>query len=139
MRHASTGLDQSLLPFRPVAGIRGAVRIPEAAGAYQGIRANMEQTSARVGLDQYGRGRLRPGKEGPWPSSAKVQVPGMTQYARYRRSPAKAVATVRDLCWQRRNLTRDHSLGIVPDVRSRRYSRPRHRVPRSCPHRGWVP
>ncbi len=30
--------------------------------------------------------------------------------------------TVRDLCWQRRDLTRDHSLGIVPDVRSGRCS-----------------
>jgi hypothetical protein len=39
------------LPFCPVAGIRGALRIPDAAGAYRGIRANMEQTSMRIGLD----------------------------------------------------------------------------------------
>jgi hypothetical protein len=30
------------LPFCPVAGIRGALRIPDAAGAYRGIRATME-------------------------------------------------------------------------------------------------
>jgi hypothetical protein len=31
------------LPFCPVAGIRGALRIPDAASAYRGIRATMEQ------------------------------------------------------------------------------------------------
>jgi hypothetical protein len=40
------------LPFCPVARIRAALRIPDGAGAYRGIRANMEQTSMRIGLDQ---------------------------------------------------------------------------------------
>ena len=33
------------LPFCPLVGIRGVLRIPDAAGAYRDIRANMEQTS----------------------------------------------------------------------------------------------
>jgi len=41
------------LPFCPVAGIRGVPRIPDAAGAYRGIRANMEQTSMAKGLDHH--------------------------------------------------------------------------------------
>jgi len=41
------------LPFCPLAGIRGVLGIPDAAGAYRGIRANMEQTSVVKGLDQY--------------------------------------------------------------------------------------
>ena len=39
------------LPFCPVAGIRDLLGIPDAAGAYRGIRANIEQTSVRKGLD----------------------------------------------------------------------------------------
>ena len=39
------------LPFCPVARIRAALRIPGCAGPYRGIRANMEQTSMRIGLD----------------------------------------------------------------------------------------
>ena len=31
------------------------VRIPDGAGAYRGIRANMEQTSAGIGLDHHSR------------------------------------------------------------------------------------
>ena len=82
-----------------------------------------------TGLDQYGRGCLSHGEERLWPSSAKVWVSGATQYVRCRRSPAKAVGTVRDLCWQRPDLAWDHSLGIVPDVRSGRCSWPQRRVP----------
>ena len=44
------------LPFRPVAGIRSALRIPDAAGAYRGVRATMEQTWADVTRD-IGRAR----------------------------------------------------------------------------------
>ena len=51
------------LPFRPVAGIRGALRIPDAAGAYRGIRATMEQPRAVIGLDHYGRVPLEYGGE----------------------------------------------------------------------------
>ena len=54
----------------------------------------------------------------------------------------ESVATVRDLCWQRPDLARDHGrLGIVPDVRSGRCSWPQRRVPavRSCAHLGRVP
>jgi integrase len=41
------------LPFCPLAGIRGVLRIPDTAGAYRGIRATMEQTSVVKGLDHY--------------------------------------------------------------------------------------
>jgi hypothetical protein len=51
------------LPFCPLAGIRGALRIPDAGGAYRGIRATVEQTSLCIGLDHYGRGRLGRGGE----------------------------------------------------------------------------
>lgn len=60
------------LPFCPVACIRAALWIPNGAGAYRDVRANMEQTSACMGLDQCGRGCLGHGKERLWPSSAKV-------------------------------------------------------------------
>src|SRR5260370_36278930 len=52
------------LPFCPVAGICGSLRMPDAARAYWGIRANMEQTSVRTGLDHHGRGRL--GERSAW-------------------------------------------------------------------------
>jgi len=52
------------LPFYPLAGIRGVLPMPDAAGAYRGIRANMEQTSARTGLDHHGRRCLRSGGRG---------------------------------------------------------------------------
>lgn len=42
------------LPFCAVARIRSGLRIPRAAGAYQDIRANTEQTSMRTGLDHHG-------------------------------------------------------------------------------------
>ena len=42
------------LPFCPVNLIRAALWIPGCAGAYRGIRANMEQTSAGIGLDHHG-------------------------------------------------------------------------------------
>src|SRR2546426_3617242 len=44
------------LPFCAVAPIRGRLRIPGAAWAYRDIRANMEQTWMRTGLDHHGRG-----------------------------------------------------------------------------------
>jgi hypothetical protein len=44
------------LPFVLSPGIRRALRIPDAAGAYRGIRANMEQTSMRTGLDHRAEG-----------------------------------------------------------------------------------
>ncbi len=53
------------LPFCPVAGICGALRIPDAAGAYRGIRATMEQPWAVIGLDHHGGGRLSNGWTGP--------------------------------------------------------------------------
>jgi hypothetical protein len=37
--------------------VGGALRIPDAAGAYRGIRANMEQTSVALVLDQYAMAR----------------------------------------------------------------------------------
>jgi hypothetical protein len=46
------------LPFCTVVCIRGGLRIPHATGAYQDIRANMERTSLRTGLDHHGRGPL---------------------------------------------------------------------------------
>ena len=46
------------LPLCPIARIRAALRIPSSAGAYRGVRANMEQTSMCTGLDHRGRGRL---------------------------------------------------------------------------------
>jgi hypothetical protein len=46
------------LPFCPLAEIRDSLRIPDAAGVYRGIRANMEQTSAGIGLDHHSRGHL---------------------------------------------------------------------------------
>ena len=39
------------LSFCPVADIRDWLGIPDAAGVYRGIRANMEQTSMRISLD----------------------------------------------------------------------------------------
>jgi hypothetical protein len=60
-----------------VADIPGALRVPDAARAYRGIRANMEQTSLCIGLDRYGRGCLGGGREGPRPSSAKVRQADM--------------------------------------------------------------
>ena len=53
----------------------------------------------------------------------------------------ESVGTVRDLCWQRPDLTLDHGLEIVPDVRSGRCSWPHHRVPalRSGAHLGRTP
>src|ERR1035441_9881634 len=35
------------------------------------------------------------------------------------RSPAKAVGTIRDPCWQRPDLTWEHSLGLSTDARGR--------------------
>jgi hypothetical protein len=35
------------------------------------------------------------------------------------RSPAKSADTIRDPCWQRPDLTWEHSLGLSPDVRGR--------------------
>ena len=52
------------LPFCPAAGIRGALRMPDAAGACRGIRANMEQTSACTGLDHHSRGHPGVGRLG---------------------------------------------------------------------------
>ena len=46
------------LPFCAVARIRGCPWIPHAAGAYRDIRANIDRTSLRTGLDHHGRGRL---------------------------------------------------------------------------------
>jgi hypothetical protein len=46
------------LPFCVVACIRGTQWIPRAAGMYREVRANMERTSIRTGLDQHGRGCL---------------------------------------------------------------------------------
>jgi hypothetical protein len=43
------------LPFCAVARIRAALRIPDNAGPYRGIRANMEQTWIRTGLDHCGQ------------------------------------------------------------------------------------
>jgi hypothetical protein len=51
------------LPFCAVARIRSGLRIPRAAGAYQDIRANMEQTSMRTDLDHHGRECLGHGGE----------------------------------------------------------------------------
>jgi hypothetical protein len=42
------------LPFCPVAGMGVPLRMPGGAGAYRDIRANMEQTSVRTGLDHCG-------------------------------------------------------------------------------------
>jgi hypothetical protein len=53
------------LSFCPIAGIRGALRIPGGASPYRGIRATMEQPSVRIGLDHHGRGRLRFDPERP--------------------------------------------------------------------------
>ena len=39
------------LPFCAVACIRGGLRIPGADGAYRDIRANIERTWMRTGLD----------------------------------------------------------------------------------------
>jgi hypothetical protein len=36
------------------------------------------------------------------------------------RSLAEAADTIRDLCWQRPDLTGEHSLGLSPDARGRR-------------------
>jgi hypothetical protein len=75
------------LPFCPFAGIRCPLRIPDATGAYRGIRANMEQTSTYIGLDHCG--------EGVW------AVPGTghsCQWQRCRpvaRRPARAAAGAR--------------------------------------------
>ena len=44
------------LPFCAVARIARVRRIPRAAGQYRDIRANMEQTSACIGLDHYAEG-----------------------------------------------------------------------------------
>ena len=52
------------LPFCPVARVRAALRVPDGADAYRGIRATMEQPSAGIGLDHHGRGRLSRGAEG---------------------------------------------------------------------------
>jgi len=46
------------LSFRPAVGIRDSLRIPDAAGAYQGIRATMEQPRAGIGLDHHSREHL---------------------------------------------------------------------------------
>jgi hypothetical protein len=46
------------LPFCAVARIHSGLWIPRAAGGYQDIRANMELTSMRIGLDHPGRRRL---------------------------------------------------------------------------------
>ena len=51
------------LRFCPVARIRAPLRIPEPAGAYRGIRANMEQTWGCIGLDHHNRVPLGPGSE----------------------------------------------------------------------------
>ena len=50
------------LPFCAGARIRGGLRIPRAAGLYRDIRANMERTSLRTGLDHHGRGPLDRGR-----------------------------------------------------------------------------
>jgi hypothetical protein len=47
------------LPFCAVARTRAALRIPGNAGPYRGIRANMEQTWIRTGLDHCGPGHWR--------------------------------------------------------------------------------
>jgi hypothetical protein len=36
------------------------------------------------------------------------------------RSPAEAADTIRDSCWQRPDLTWEHSLGLSPDARGGR-------------------
>jgi len=50
------------LPFCAVARIRGGLRMPRTAGLYRDIRANMERTSMRTGLDHHGRGQLDHGR-----------------------------------------------------------------------------
>jgi hypothetical protein len=64
------------LPFCPVARIRAALRIPGCAGPYRGIRANMEQTSMRIGLDHCVEGVEDAVGTGRGASSAKVQASG---------------------------------------------------------------
>jgi hypothetical protein len=46
--------------------------LPGRTGAYRGVRANMEQTSMRTGLDHCGEGRRTRTRERPWASSAMV-------------------------------------------------------------------
>jgi hypothetical protein len=60
------------LPFCAAGCILGRLRIPGSAGAYRDIRANMEQSSLRAGLDHYGRGCWRRNRERARASSAKV-------------------------------------------------------------------
>jgi hypothetical protein len=81
-----------------------------AARPYRDIRANMEQTSVRIGLDHHGRGRLSQASEGTQPSAAKVY-----RRQRYRcltrrntlgpSESGKAADTIRDPCWQCPDLT----------------------------------
>ena len=57
------------LSFRPAAGIRDSLRIPDAADAYRGIRATMEQPRAGIGLDHHSREYL-----GDWSKSDSAIV-----------------------------------------------------------------
>jgi hypothetical protein len=56
----------------PVVRLRVALRIPGCAGPYRGIRANMEQTSMRSGLDHCVEDAEDAVGTGPGASSAKV-------------------------------------------------------------------
>jgi len=92
------------LPFRAVARIRGGMRIPGAAGLYRRIRANMERTSTRTGLDHHGRGHGSMAGKG-------IAARHPVRAGRFW-NPAESADTVCDPCWQCPDLTRDRSLGL---------------------------
>jgi hypothetical protein len=102
------------LLFCPVAGNRCALRVPDAAGAYRGIRATMEQPWAGIGLDHWAEvvrgaaGRRRA-------PSTKVQASGAAQRLICDPGPARVADTLRDSCWRRtRSVGSDHALGSGP-------------------------
>ena len=80
------------LPFCAVACIHSMLWIPRAAGRYRDIRANMERTSMRIGLDHPGRRGLVMAGKG---------IDARHENKRYpHRSLAEAANTVRNPCWQ---------------------------------------
>jgi hypothetical protein len=113
--NASTCRELSLCP---VAGIRCALRVPDAAGAYRGIRATMEQPSMRIGLDHFAENVSGVAPRG-YPSSVKGAALGATRHVVCDEGPVASGDTLGNFCWRQRCVLRS-----LPPGASRRRSGP---------------